>query len=434
MSKRYAFWRKPNGRPAETGSKYAPIEILAEYGSKSTITKEGHINWSTFFSSHLETALRSISVIISPNGEELNDRDTWQIIWTSLIDTIKKTGGGKPLKESDVLKIADEKAAEFFRKTEKHYALISSLSISLFPGKSIKIKDCRIYPITSRKKYPCPEHVRSYPVLDKHIKTTKYQLVKVLTSGRSVHEAAHHGLDNLNLLRGLWSLFSTYGSWTISFGGPREKPIGIIHNGPIHTLHYRDGKLADDRVFWYERGLNEDYALFSPNAEKWKKIEADRRWAMRQINRLPFRYEVEQLICRYAIALDQSDLNVAFLQMWSILETLTDTIGNYDETVRRAIWPYQDRGVNKEILECMRSRRNLYVHTARTGEDADQAIYLIKGFVDVHFIRLIRNYINAGTIEEYARHLSLSPDVETLRREKNLISKAIYMLTLKSKK
>lgn len=436
MSKRYVFWRKPNGTPArENDGKHAPVEILSRLGCSSILNPNGTVAFGLTFFEGCEIGLKSVSVVLDPNGQELNDNDAWRIVWKGLTAAAIIAGEKQPLKELDVLTEADKAAAIYFRAQPTDYIVVSSLSIAVFPFKCAKIKNHKIEPISSRTKYPSPEIVSQYPGLSNHVKSSKYQLVKVSTSGRSVYEAMETGLDALNLLRGLWNLFSTFRSWSRTIGGtPKEKPIGVVHTGPVHTLHYNNGALVgEDKIFWYKPGYIEDYDLFHPEDDRWKKIESHRNWAIRRINKSPFRKELEELIVRYAAALDQSDYGVAFLQMWGVLEKLTATVGgSYDETIKRAAWPFVDgRILVKELLSCMRLRRNLYVHSSVKRQDMDQAIYVVKDIVDVHLTRLIRNGFNASSIEEYARRLTLSTDVSSLRREKRLLTDVIKYLSKK---
>lgn len=428
MSKRYVFWRKPNGQPYRgNDGAYSPVEILAEYGLAAKVTPDDRVSWSGGVSYQFETALKSVAIVLGPDGEELNGKDSWNIVWSALVSTIKKGGGKKALKDSEVIKAADQEAAAFYRKPPSNYTLVSGLSVQSLPVQSARLMECQISSLSSRRHFPTPNCLRTYRTIDARVRSSKYQLIKVSTIGRSPDEAVCRALDALHLLRGVWSLFATYGSWSMSFGGKRWKPIGIIHAGPIHTLHHKNGTLIGD-IFWHDDGVGEERDLFSPDTDTWKKIETNRRWAIGKIQKLLFRRDVEQLLVRYASALDQADHNIAFLQLWSILEKLTDSVGNYEETIRRTTWPFDNRPLAKQLLECMRLHRNLYVHSSKTSDSPDQPTYLIKEFVDAHLIRLIRNSFDAKSVEDYAQHLTLPSDVETLRSKKQLLEKAIRLM------
>jgi hypothetical protein len=358
MSKHYVFWRTPEGKPySGIDGKYAPTEILAEYGRISNVTSEGKISHPILsFIERYKIALKLAVIVVGPDEEELNEQDTWAIVQSALIEILKKKGGKQPLAANEVLMAADSKAADFYRKDNISYILISDLSVESLPFKRIRVAGCQIEPLYSRCDFPYPKDIRIKvePVIVKHIDSSEYKYVRVKTKGRSVNEAADRAFRALSILRGLWSLYATYGSWKIKFGGGRRDPIGVIHTGPIYTLHYLDKTLVKD-CYWYERLASEDRKLYKSSLG-WDKIEKLRRDAMKRIQILPcpFKKDIEDLIIRYIDALDQSDHDVAFLHMWSILEKITNTIGtNYDETIKRTIRLFKKLNLVKNLGDCV---------------------------------------------------------------------------------
>jgi hypothetical protein len=259
------------------------------------------------------------------------------------------------------------------------------------------------------------------------MKDSKYHLVAVSTEGRSSFEAVANAMDALSLLRGLWSLFATYGSWSFSFGSPKRHPIGVIHTGPIHTLHLPDGKPAEDEVYWFDKHYIED-RLYT--RKELNEIDKHRRWAVRKLTALPHKREVEDILIRYADALDQGDSDIAFLKMWGILEKITNTIGaRYDDTIERtmSIYSAHDRQLAKELLECPRFRRNQYVHAGESTQASDQVAYLVKSFLDPHLVRLINNLFKVSALEEYAEHLALPTDIGVLEERTRRMNHALRL-------
>src|SRR5262249_49148174 len=191
-----------------------------------------------------------------------------------------------------------------------------------------------------------------------------------------------------------------------------------VHLGPVHTLHLLDGAPATEEMYWYDPQFSQEQKLFK-NDSRWVKIEKNRRKAMPRLVTLPYRRDIVSLILRYVEALDQVNPDIGLLEMWSLLERMTDTIGaNYDETIKRATWIYvdQERGLVKEMLESLRNYRNQYVHAARGSEDADQTAHLVKSFVDPHLMRLIFNAFKVKSVDEYGEALSLPTDVAVLEQ------------------
>lgn len=427
MERRYAYWRMPDGKPCKgDDNKHAPRALLTAIGKSARINQEGKITWDW---SHLriEHPLLGTIVLLDENGDELNQDDAECITRRALQSVIKSRGAGSLIDPPALLQEANSLLAAFLREESKEYMLVTSLSVGSFPARCIKVEGCRVMPLRTRDHYPYPE-----PLQDERRGTPNwspsgpnhYKLIRVETSGRSVNEAAARALDALAVLCGLWSLFATYGSWSMRFGRQERKPIGVIALGPFHTLHKPDGALASPG-YWYEPDFVEQHKTFSPT-KGWAKIEKQRRWAMRKLSHLPFGDRLRRLIIRYAVALGKADLDVAFLHMWSILEALTDTVGTrYEETVNRATWIFPDRTLAKEVLSYLRCYRNQYVHAARSRENSDQVAYLVKSFIDPHLAGLLRNDFGVRNLEEYASCLSLPTCINELRTRRQRLGRAL---------
>lgn len=429
MGRRYVYWRAPDGKPFRgDDKKHAPAAILAEIGKAATIGEEGGAGWKDLTFLRHQPSLRSAFVILDENGDELNATDSW-VICHSAIDTVIKQGGGsKPVDPSRVIAEANKLAASHFRKQIAKYVLVSSLSIDKFPAKRIELHGCSISPLEERGcRFPLPsafEEPVFHEAIVQHLRSTKYQLVKIRTEGRTIHQAVDTALDALNLLRGLWTLFATRGAWSMRFGNVKNDPIGIVHTGPIHTLHHPGGSLAVDN-YWYEPDYVKDQSVFKPKSG-WQQIEKNRRWTVSHLRRRTYREDLALLLMRYASALDNTDMSVAFLQMWSILEKITNTVtARYDDTIDRAIQIFSDRSVAKETLAAVRLRRNQYVHAARSGEDPDQMAYAVKQFVDHHLWILIRNDYHIESLEEYGKCLDMRGDVQDLKKQRRCLNQAI---------
>lgn len=335
MPMRYACYRMPNGKPYQgDDAKYAPAHLLSYIGKTASAHSDGRISWRGIEMTWLNAALRHAFVVTGPDGVELNETDTWNIIWKALLAVVRKA----PDKKIDpiVLRGAmNNLAADFFRTPLAAYILVSSLSVAQLHRKNIRVQKCIIAPLKGRgSKYPVPESALA-PIHRRHIEKSKYTVVRVDVKGRSIYDAAEKAIAALDLLRALWSVSATLGSWHMTFASSERRPLGVIHIGPIHTLHLPNGKLVRDDLYWCESSYDRDRPIVPADA-KWVRCEKNRQWAMRRLRALPHRSEIETLLIRYVRALDRVDMDLAFLQIWSILERMTDTVGgNYDETIKR---------------------------------------------------------------------------------------------------
>jgi hypothetical protein len=422
--KRYAFWRSPGGMPCKTDrERYSPRHLLALIGEHSQTPPAGGVVWNIdwAFIDKFENAVHSLAVILTPEQTELNDQDSGEIIRRAIGAAIRKKGGGKPVSPAEVLLYADRLAAEYFRKPKSNFTLITSLSIHSLPSRSIKIGGCEIA-AAPRNDYPLPPMMREQlPVKKGHAS------IGIRTNGRSYHEATTKALDAMNILRGLWTFLITRGSWQKRVSPDHLEPIGIIHGGHIHTLHFANRNPVGD-FYWYDLEYPHDRSPFAPPGG-WETIEKRRRWAVSRLRSLPYSSNLADLFARYAVALDHLDHSVSLLQLWSILEKATDTVGgNYDETISRSAWCFDSPGVASEFLSSLRLRRNRYVHSAQSRGDNEQAARLVKDYVDDHLGRLLRNDFRVKSLREYGEHIALPRMMEELTRQRNRLSTNIRLL------
>jgi hypothetical protein len=432
VKKRYVFWRTPTGKPYEgKDDKYGPTASLADLGLTASVNMEGRPAFDSFRLMQVEPVIRAAVVVRDTEGNELNEQDAWSIVWSAIGLVIKKSGGGRPVIPSVLLQEADALAAKHSRRPFNRYFLVTSLSLKSFPIHGVSVRQCEISVLKSRRHFPVPEGLKKHAHhrrIAQHVDKTSYLWVRVKTLGRTIHEAAQNALDAMDILRGTWTLLATYRSWSFNLGGPRIEPIGVIHRGPVHTLHNPDGQPIDF-AYWSDSNYVEDQKIFQP-PQGWEPIEKGRRTLMRRVKRLEYKEDLEDVIIRYVSALDNTDLDLAFLQMWSILERITDTVGqSYDETIRRAIWVFDERSIVKERLEAMRFRRNSFVHAAQSTADRDQITYHLKSIVEPHLVMLIHNGFGVRNFEEYGRFLALPTDIMTLKEKRRQYGRAMRLRT-----
>jgi hypothetical protein len=285
--------------------------------------------------------------------------------------------------------------------------VVASISIESLPSDPLSIDGCEIRN-ASRDDFPYPVALLTLrSSVSTHIESSAYAHVAIETNQVTMNMAHHRSSNALDLIRGIWSLLATYqrGTWSLS-AVPQRKWIGVIHVGPVKTIHNPDRSLHS-QLYWHEAIYVEDAKVFRPPMG-WEAFEADRIRITEMIDARPYKADLKALLVRYVNALDQSDLDVAFLMLWSLLERITDTVGGrYEETITRTIAPFTDRARNRQLLNHMRMRRNLLVHSAATTSYVDQLCYATKAFVDAHLMTLIRNSMGVKSLREYGDFLSL---------------------------
>lgn len=245
------------------------------------------------------------------------------------------------------------------------------------------------------------------------------------TSEKSAHDAVEKMLDAIDLLRGIWNLH-TNKVMVLSFGG-RTKPVNEITLGALHTLHDKNGLKVGD-TFWYQphhfEGANK--VDFSKNSYKTLKFTKNVR---RALSKNKYKNDVETAIVRYSRALDSSDYNSVFIQLWSVLEYLTHTLkDSYDKTIRRTSFHYQDREYARQVLEHLRQYRNKSVHLGADDNDIETHVYQLKSYVEQLLRFHIGNHFKFESLEESAKFMDLQPDVGALKKQISLCQAGIKFM------
>jgi hypothetical protein len=158
MTKRYAFFREPTGKPySGNDGKYAPTAILAPIGQSSVTTDQGQVGWSNFGLFKLEPALRASVTLIGPDDREVNESDAKDLLLRAIIESVEKSPG-QPVKPTQFLAAADRLAAARFRQPESQYILVSSLSVNCLPVKTIRVGGCKVSSLVKRgTRFPLPD-------------------------------------------------------------------------------------------------------------------------------------------------------------------------------------------------------------------------------------------------------------------------------------
>ena len=255
-----------------------------------------------------------------------------------------------------------------------------------------------------------------------------YTSVRASVRAGSEHEAVEQALDALDLLRGVWNLDINRRLWSRHHSGPRQS-FNQILLGPLHTLHEPSGALATDDSLWYEP----DYlgAVTPLNLGQNLRRLRDFDKAVRvRLSNIPYAAEVEKAFRRYTRALDSRDFNKAYLELWSVLESLTATgKSRYDVTIRRALFVWKDKELHKQILEHLRNYRNRTVHAGLNSKEIEILLRQLRNYVEHLILFHLFNGQNFASMERAVEFLDLRPDVAELRRQIRLMRKAVKFLS-----
>jgi hypothetical protein len=228
--------------------------------------------------------------------------------------------------------------------------------------------------------------------LEGAVSHTPPSIVQVLArvSARTANAAFNEAQAAVDLIRALWNFVLIHGIHRILQIGP-PKPTNRILPGSVHTLHNADGTLIED-IFWVEsQPLKADWIYTAD--ERWPTFERRARNLRSALRFMSYRPDIENALVRYVRALDDADPRSSFNRVWSVLEYLTDSVGNYTTLIRRASFLVRndERVLTRILLEHLRDVRNAVVHAdeERTNMTTylDQLRSITEGLIRFHLHR-----------------------------------------------
>ncbi len=344
-------------------------------------------------------------------------------VWSAVCDAVK--AGKLDANNLKRLVCANERA--YLKEPVRHYILLTAIGLKL-PKYPLRI---RIGGTTLVFTQRYPKRFDRKPVAHQFSSAVAAELpkdycwVRVSISGRRPKEAAECGLEALDLLRGIWNFGLTFQTFRMSF--PACGPANKILPGPIHTLHSPDGTLAT-KLYWYEPSYRKPTIPYDVSA-KFDRLRGFEKRVRQQLRSAKEKCLLIHALIRYVRAQDEWDLNNMFLSLWSLLETLTDTLKlSYDKTIRRAAFIGRDRAFAMQELNHLRIWRNKTVHLGKSSEDRQSHVNALKAHVDELLAFLLLNPDNRRkSLEEIALFLDVPHDAETLTQRIELYQKALKL-------
>jgi len=325
-----------------------------------------------------------------------------------------------------LLREISKRENSYLRRPVKKFVLVTSLSICHDSTlNTLRVNDAMIrFTPQLPKRFdqgPIMELANSYVV---GLFPKDYCAVRVSVTGRSDHEAVEKAFNAVDLLRGIWNL-GLNRSRGLSFRSGNRHPMNLILPGPLHTLHEPGGKLVSTEDLWYEPEYLVPIELFRMRNgnSQLRSFDISLR---RQLARVQYKSRIENAIKRYCRALDTRDFQKAFLDLWSIMETLTDSFtGKYDVTIRRTISLFSETDFHKQVLRHLRQFRNRAVHAGEGTEEIETLLFQLRRYVQQLIMFHATNNLQFKSFEEACEFLDLPADSKVLQQKGKLIRKAL---------
>jgi len=402
-----------------------PSMVVEKIQEIKEIGGDGKVRFKGF----IHEEYRSILFAITEFPDDLPEIEKRRIISQGLFSA----AGKGTLTKNTLISEFNQLLSLYYRKKQKRFALYTSLSVMNL-NNEVREYFGRDQLIIDNKPHP-KFQTESRKITDRAVRMMFaeipkfYKRVRVHVTARTESEAADLALNHLDLIRGIWNLRLNFAQpMRLSFGG-KTKPVNRIITGPIHTLHYPNGKIAAEDRWWYEPTFLEgikrlDFDKHHDDLISFTKSVRD------NLEESPYSEELKDALRRYCRALDERNLNNAFLRLWSVLELLTAT-GNqrYDVTIKRASYIFEEREYYRHLLDQLREYRNSTVHDDAQTQEIETYLYQLKNFVDELFRFHLFNNFGFETIEDAGTFLSLPIDSDALKKRRDM---AIYALRYRS--
>ena len=394
------------------------VDILAKQLEKHKILDNSgkFTGWEGFEFDDYSTAIESY--LIFDNQIPQYERS---IIFNKALDSLTKT---KMLSAKEILGSVCREENHYLDKPKTDFVLATSISIKYFDelkkanrrNKSIKFR-CSI-----PKRFDQTKPLKEWESMKLGELPKSYTSIQISVKARGYHEAYNVAIDELDLLRGIWNLMLN-GEVISFFSRNNFEPINRIKLGAFHTLHFPDGKPATNGVFWYEF----DYFKMDTDISRdWGEINRFELGCKKYLLNHLYKSDMEDVIRRYARALDYRDLHISFLELWILLEKLTATTNaNYEKMVKRVAFLYKEGDLVKQIIQHLRLYRNSNVHTGQRSERISKYVYQLKRYVEELIWFNLRNYFKFANLEEAASLLDLPVDSNILKNRVKILNKGI---------
>ncbi len=117
--------------------------------------------------------------------------------------------------------------------------------------------------------------------------------------------------------------------------------------------------------------------------------------------------------------MDSADLSSAFLNLWSLLETLTGIAPQdaHDKVVKRAVFMFADKETktHEQVLHHLRRYRNHYVHAGEGSEQTGAYLHQLRFYAETLLKFHLENSAKFSSLDRAIRFLDLPSDVDDIR-------------------
>lgn len=402
----------------KTKNALKPQIILDKLNEIMQVNSDGTVSFKSFdYHSYIVSLYSMIN--FSKNSISLNNMN----LISRAITKVARVG--KLNKENVITEIQNLAKVETSKKETK-YKILTSISMNYeLPNKELKIGYSIIKFIPNFPQELLEirnENLNSFK-LNQEISHKNYMNVIIEVKAKGEIEAINKAIDDLDLLRAIFCLYSNYDM--VLFGKKTPEPINKIRLGCFHSIHNELGYLVNPNNYWYEPNfiLND---IYTPNKDSIEFFKNNLENIIFNLKKCKYSDNLRNALLRYVRAFDEKNNNIALLEVWGALESLTATNdSNKDKLPKRCAFLYAEYEFHKQILEHLREYRNQSVHDGIKNEEVKHYCYQVQGYFRELIIFHLMAVNEFNSIDDANEFLDQSVDINELKKKKKLIEKAI---------
>ena len=397
--------------------------LLVREFEKIMQLKNGQVKFEAFRSDDLIVILKSALVFIN----DFPDCEKRGILEKSLFSWGRK---GK-FNFKNLMDEINYHENIFLNLPKIKYKMVTSISINYSKYfKPIRSTNFAVYFYSKTpSKFDQSEIIKQLKYSNRIIKPLENSSVIVTTEGRSVYEAVEKAISFFELIRGIWNFYNNRFTYRRIVSG-KQIPVNTILLGPFHTLHEPEGKLAITD-YWYEI-LHSNETKAVSIAKNFPFIKEQEKIVRKRLENINYGAELKKVFIRYTNALDIIDFSTSIVNLWGILEYLTNTTdGRYDKTISRTAFLYHEHKFVKQILENLRVVRNKIVHTSSRDDTSELLVYQLKEIVENMILFHLFNPYKFSSVEEVGNFLDLPKNSNALRKKYKIITAGLKFKKLR---
>jgi hypothetical protein len=326
------------------------------------------------------------------------------------------------------LTVFDEKAKALMSQKAERFHILTSLSFSgEMPFRNIQLDSCRIRfgKLGDIRRYYHPDGRENYARDFARVNRSQpkaYPYVIIEAEGFDHNDAFYRGFLAANKFRSLLNYFHNIRHLSRMSSGFTGRPVNKFRWGGLHTIHRPNGADIPNSCF-YENDFVPERSLTNVSEESIR-FQTFYRRVSASLARSPIGDDVWKALGLYCDALDKSDYNAAFVDLWQVIEFLTNTGRHgYDVTVRRASATYKEKDYYREMINHLRMRRNILIHRGVNDGAGEELMYRSKMVAENLIKYFILNKFRFKSIIEYSEFLDMPDDISNLKLQLERVQK-----------